>query len=237
MKILRLIVILALVIGNKLTVQAQSATSLPLPSIDNEPDRRTVVKFAPLSLFDPDNTVQFGVERLFDQHNAAHIEVGYGWQGMNLWRNSQNDQYGNREIWRGRVEWRYYLKKTNQPQGQYVAIEGFYKQIDAQETGTIGIGCTSGPCQYYQVVSSPIHKYVWGGHIKFGRQFALTTNKRLLADVYLGLGFRRRNVDRYQPPADSYFYRSAGYFMFDTFSSTPYALLSVAYGAKLGYSF
>ncbi|WP_420150611.1 hypothetical protein [Spirosoma sp.] len=237
MKLLGSIGFVGLLLGNVLTAQAQSAPSLPLSSaLEDEKVRRTVVKFAPLSLIDPDNTVQFGIERLFGQHHGVHLEFGYGWEGMNLWRNSQSTRYTDREVWRGRVEWRYYLNKTNQPRGRYIAVEGLYKQIDAQETGTVGVGCTSGPCQYYQFISAPIHKYVWGGHIKFGRQFALAPDSRWLADVYLGLGVRWRNIDRLQSPDGSYFYGYArGWF--DTFGPTPYAILSVSYGAKIGYSF
>jgi len=65
----------------------------------------------------------------------------------------------------------------------------------------------------------------------------LAPNNRLLADVYLGLGFRRRIIDRIQQPADSYYYYSAGYKLFDAFSPNPYAIISVSYGAKIGYSF
>lgn len=222
-------------------VRAQGIQPLPSPNIDTEPARKWAVKFAPLSLFDPDNTIQFGIERLFGQHNAVQLEGGYGFQGMNLWQNSQNERYTHKEVWRSRVEWRYYFTKTDQPTGRYIAVEGFYKQVNVRESGTIGVGCATGPCQYYQLFTAPLQKYVWGGHVKFGRQFPLIpNNNRLLADVYLGLGFRVRRIDRFQQPDNQYnqyYYRPAGFTLFDSFSATPYTLISVAYGAKIGYSF
>lgn len=221
-------------------VQAQVIQPFPSTDIDRLPDRKWVVKFALLSLFDPDNTIQFGIERLLNQHNAVHLELGYGFQGMNLWRNSQNERYSNKEVWRGRLEWRYYLNKTYEPMGRYIAVEGFYKQVNVRESGTVGVGCTSGPCQYYQIFTSPLQKYVLGGHIKYGRQFPLIANNdRLLADVYMGLGFRNRRIDRFEQPqqGSSYYYRPAGYELFNAFSPTPYTLISIAYGAKIGYSF
>lgn len=238
MKTLRLIGLLILLSGKGLSVQAQSATSLPLPSLDDEQSQRWVVKFAPLSLLDPDNTIQFGIERLVGQRHGIQLELGYGWEALNAWRSTQNTRYSDREIWRGRAEWRYYLHKTNRPIGQYVALDGFYKQVNVREQGTIGVGCTTGPCQYYQLVSSPLQKYVWGGHIKFGRQFTFSPdNPRLLIDLYIGLGVRWRSISRISQQPDSYYYYSSGYDLFNSFSDTPYALISVAYGLKVGYSF
>lgn len=212
----------------------------PFPQIEphTEPSRQWVVKFAALSLFDPDNTIQFGVERLFGQHNAVQLELGYGFQGMNLWQYTQNERYSNREVWRSRLEWRYYFTPTQEPRGRYIAIEGFYKQVNVRENGTVGVGCYAGPCQYYQQFSAPLEKYVWGGHIKYGRQFRLVPeNNRLLADIYLGLGFRRRTIDRFQRPDTSYYYGPGSYNLFDSFATTPYTLISIAYGAKIGYAF
>jgi hypothetical protein len=221
-----------------LGVRAQSIQPLPNPEILNDPARRWVVKFAPLSLFDPDNTIQFGIERLFGQHNAVQFEGGYGFQGMNLWQSSQNTRYSHKEVWRSRVEWRYYLNKTDRPIGRYIAVEGFYKQVNVRESGTLGVGCTTGPCQYYQLFTTPLQKFVWGGHVKYGRQFPLIRdNNRLLADIYLGLGFRVRQIERFQEPNNQFYYGPGNFTLFDAFSPTPYALISVAYGAKIGYTF
>lgn len=237
----RLFLVICLLWVGLLRVWGQGLQPFPNVEPDTEPVRKWVVKFAPLSLFDPDNTIQFGVERLFGQHNAVHFEGGYGVQSLNIWRNTQNQRYTDKEVWRSRVEWRYYFAKTDQPRGRYIAVEGFYKQVNVRESGTIGVGCTTGPCQYYQIFTAPLEKYVWGGHIKYGRQFPLfPDNNRLLADVYLGLGFRGRQIARFQPPDNQYnqfYYPAGGYSLFDAFSPTPYVLISVAYGAKIGYSF
>lgn len=238
MKPFCLVWLLALLFGRAPALRAQRIEPDPLYSTHAQPTRPWVVKFAPLSLFDIDNTIQFGLERLVGQHSAVQLELGYGGQGMNLWQSSQNERYSAREIWRGRVEWRYYLDKTNEPRGRYVALEGVYKQVNVRESGTVGVGCKGGPCQYYQLFSSPLQKYVWGGHVKFGSQMTpIRDNNRLLLDVYLGLGFRRRMIERFQPDGDTFYYRSAGLTLFDSFSLTPYTLISVSYGAKIGYSF
>lgn len=199
-------------------------------------DRNWVVKFAPLSLLDPDNTVQFGAERLLGQQHAVQAEFGYGPQGMNLWQNTQNKRYSSREVWRGRAEYRYYMNQNEGVIGSYVAVEGFYKQVNARESGTIGVGCGTGACQYYRVFTAPVSKYVWGGHIKIGRQFSISPNDRLLIDFYTGLGIRRSRVERFGRPTGVYYYGSAGYNLFDAFSPQTYAVVSMAYGFKIGYS-
>lgn len=226
-----------LLLLSTLTGQAQSLTpnpdSLGYPS---DRPRRWVVKFAPLSLFDPDNTIQVGAERLLSRQHTVQAEFGYGWQGLNLWQNSRSTRYRDREVWRGRVEYRYYFNRTGAPIGRYVAAEGFFKQVNARESGTAGIGCETGLCQYYRLFDEPVRKYVWGGHVKIGRQFALTPDDRLLMDFYAGLGFRRSRVERFALPTSQYYYESAGYTLFDAFSPRQYAVVSVAYGIKIGYS-
>ena len=197
-----------------------------------------VVKFAPLALIDPDNAVEFGIERRLGNQQSAQVELGYGWQGMNLWQNSQNQRYTDKEVWRGRAEWRHYFDSRRQLRGNYIAIEGFYKQVNVRESGTVGVGCDGGPCQYYQIYSSPTEKYVWGGHVKFGNQSPLSFyNRHWLIDWYVGLGIRRRTVERFGRPDGLNYYASGGYSLFDSFSSATYVLPSMTLGVKVGYAF
>ncbi len=237
MKNIRLLWLLAWLLGGKSVAQSQIGKLLPLPlsTIDAEQSQRWVVKFAPLSLFDPNNTIQFGIERLVGQHQSIQAEFGYGWLGMNLWRTTQDSRYSDNEIWRGRAEWRYYWHGG--PLGSYIALEGLYKQVNARENGTIGLGCDTGPCQYYQLYSAPISKKVWAGHVKFGRQFRLLPNSnRLLADFYGGLGVRWSSLEQIPIPQNGFFYyKPSG--LFNLFSTTPYAAISISYGVKIGFSF
>ena len=234
MSLRRLIFVFTLL--GSLTTQAQTLTTNPDQSTHNEPDRNWVVKVAPLSLLDPDNTIQIGVERLLGRQHAVQAEFGYGWQAINLWQNSQNTRYSGREVWRGRVEYRYYFNRANEPIGPYVAVEGFYKQVNARESGTTGVGCETGQCQYYQLFTALVSKHVWGGHVKIGRQFSLSPDNRLLLDFYTGLGYRRSNVERVGRPSGVYYYGSSGYNLFDAFTPQPYPVISVAWGFKVGYS-
>jgi hypothetical protein len=235
MKIRRLLGAVALFVAYSLTTHAQPITPMPLPAIDAYRNPQWVVKFAPLSLLDPSNTIQFGLERMIGEHQSIQIEVGYGWQGMNLWQSSQSSRYSDTENWRGRAEWRYYWRGG--PIGSYIAVEGLYKQVTAQENGTIGIGCDTGPCQYYQLFSSPISKHVWGGHLKFGRQLALSSNNRLVADFYGGLGIRGNTIERTPRPVGFYYFQPRGFTLFDPFSTTSKTLISISYGLKVGYAF
>ena len=235
----RLLLLITLLGSLYTSVQAQVLTPAdngPYPLRYAERDPKWVIKLAPLALFDPDNTIQLGVERLLGQQHAVQVEFGYGWQGINLWQNSQNRRYSDREVWRGRAEYRYYFNRDATPVGPYVAAEGFYKRVNARESGTTGIGCETGLCQYYRMFTLPVSKDVWGGHVKIGRQFSISPDDRLLIDFYTGLGIRKSNVERFGRPSGVYYYGSAGYSLFDAFSPQTYAVLSVAYGFKIGYS-
>ena len=236
MTFLRSLRLLMLFFGIVSLGHAQSSQPMPVSTTGIDDAKRWVVKFAPLSLLDPNNSIAFGIERLLGQHQSIQLELGYGWQGMNLWDVTDRGQYSNLKIWRGRAEWRYYWRGG--PIGSYMAVEGFYRQANATETGTFGLGCETGQCQYYQLYSLTIAKYVWGGHIKFGRQFAISTNKRLVGDFYGGLGFRGNTVDHFNRPSGSLDYHSAGGFLsIDPFTSSSNVFISVAYCIKIGYSF
>lgn len=235
MKTFRQLWLFVWLMGQGLVAYAQIEKPLPLSTIDTEQSQRWVVKFAALSLIDPSNTIQFGVERMVGKHQSIQAEFGYGWQGMNLWDVSQRARYTDIKTWRGRAEWRYYWHGG--PIGSYVALEGLFKQTDAFEHGTVGVGCESGPCQYYQMYSAPISKRIWAGHVKFGRQFSLSPNNRLVADFYGGIGVRWASLDNSTVPEGLPFYGSYGINFLNVFSIPNQSTPSISYGIKLGYSF
>ncbi|WP_421830544.1 hypothetical protein [Larkinella sp.] len=185
------------------------AQSLLLPDtltpVLNHPPR-WVVKFAPLALFDLDNTVQFGAERLFGGRHTVQAEFGYGWKAINLYPDRRDD-FENFEVWRGRAEWRRYSGRyrsyrrphfATPPIGRYFAIETFFKQRTVLENTSVGRECVDGTCAYFERGTFPMYRTVWGVHGKFGRQYVLTMpgDNRLLLDFFVGLGFR--NVSPYR---------------------------------------
>ena len=230
------------------TVQIQSLTHPP----------RWVVSLAPLALFDPENTVQLGLERLLAGRHAVLGEFGYGPAALNLWR-TYNSNNGVRETWRGRAEWRIYTRRirshsrwqpgrvgrtvTRKPLGNYVALDLFYKQVNARESGSVGRACEDGSCQYFQRFQSRVVKYVGGAHLKVGRQMNLyipDDNSRLVMDMYVGAGIRRRLVEYYDLPepedGGSYFFSDGSGPFDDILSDTPLRM-SVAAGLRIGYVF
>ncbi|WP_080055947.1 hypothetical protein [Spirosoma aerolatum] len=202
-----------------------------------------VVKFAPLSLLDPSGTVQFALERTIGHQQSLQFEAGYGSQRTNIWQQPDNNhytRYSQYEVWRGRAEWRYYWRRFQAPIGSYLALEGLYKQENAFENGTVGVGVNeqTGQYQYYQLYSLPLSKHVWAFTVKVGRQFPLPFNNRFVADFYGGLGIRHRTITRPDRPEGYLFYSSSGS-LIDPFStaSSPYSFLNVSYGVKVGYTF
>ncbi|GAA4454288.1 hypothetical protein GCM10023189_20540 [Nibrella saemangeumensis] len=216
------------------------------PIMDNPP--RWVIKFSPQHLFDPDNTVQFGLERILSHRQSVQGEFGYGSGVMNLYRNSESSQYLLPEYWRGRAEWRFYTNRyrTNRnfnvnvrspaPLGNYLAVELFYKQANAFERFSAGRECVGGQCAYFEQLETAVMKYVWGSHFKVGRQFvAGTENNRLVLDMYLGVGIRFKAISRSPIPAEDQVFRMRNYFLYDPFYPGSLVLPSLTAGLKIGY--
>lgn len=215
---------------------------------------RWVVSFNPLALFDPENTVQVGLERLLAGRHSVRGEFGYGPPGLNIWPLRLNNQ--DRETWRGRAEWRLYTRRSRlynrwqphrtvieKPLGNYLAVDLYYKQTNANQSGNVGRACDDGSCQYFQRFQSRIVKYVGATHLKIGRQGNLyipDENGRIIIDVYIGLGLRRRWVENYGLPepedGGSYTFDNRNGVFDDLLFDRP-VRLSVTTGFQFGYVF
>ncbi len=171
---------------------------------------RAVLKFAPLSLLlDQDATVQAGLEYQVAPRRSVQVELGYGWKGLSL-SEADIERYERAEVWRGRVETRFYTGRyrTNRrknlavrsdfPLGNYWAVEGFYKQINVVKRANVYSAEASSSTESYVLIGSrqvPISRYVLGAHLKIGRQFTVyDPDKRRFArtlfDIYAGAGVR-----------------------------------------------
>lgn len=194
-----------------------------------------IVKFAPLSLLDPHNTLQFGFEYPLKGRWTLQAEAGYGNRYFNLYyySNDQDDLY-NRETWRVRVEGRYYLSRRRAaPWGWYFAPEVLYKRINFIEQGSIGRECEDGVCAYFERTRYKILKDVVGYHVKFGAQYLL--GKRITLDFYQGVGFRNIYVKSPSFRENDSNRSDVLFFTLNPESPGRYRLLSMSLGLKVGY--
>jgi hypothetical protein len=170
---------------------------------------RVIIKFAPLSLLDQDATVQGGLEYRTGIRTSVQGEFGYGRKNLSLVDSDLND-FVSAEVWRGRAEVRFYTGRyrTNRrkdiairsafPLGNYWAIEGLYKQINVVDQANVYSAEASSATGGYVLIGSqriPISRYVFGAHLKVGRQFAFydpyrRVFSRTLLDIYIGAGIR-----------------------------------------------
>jgi hypothetical protein len=154
---------------------AQTPADTLIPSMASRPpSARWVLKFAPLSLFDVNNTLQFGLEHLQKRGRGAwQVEAGYG-QGQFAFltfQQRESERQRTMETWRARAEYRLYTKRQQRwaapeyrrPHGTYLAFDVFFKQVNHRETGTVGRDCDDGPCNYYQNYQTPVLSYTAGG--------------------------------------------------------------------------
>ncbi|SOD80728.1 hypothetical protein [Spirosoma fluviale] len=163
---------------------------------------RMILKLAPLSLLlDPDATVQVGLEVRISQRNAVQGEIGFGHKGLAITSDDKKN-FTDWSIWRVRSEWRHYTGryrtsnrkniriKSSFPLGNYLAIEGFAKQINATKNVVL-----YDPDPNFPNNQEIINRFVWGSHVKWGRQIAIPSDapqhlSRVLLDLYVGVGFR-----------------------------------------------
>ena len=188
-----------------LTLVSVSAFAQDSTIIYREP--HVILKLAPLSLLiDPDATLQGGLEVRTGLRSSVQAEVGFGHKGLSV-TSDEKKNFANWSIWRVRSEWRHYTNryrtnnqknvhiKSSFPLGNYVAIEGFAKQIN----GTKNIS-ESNVNEVLITTPQTIHRFVWGSHVKWGRQIAIpgesiTSLSRILLDFYIGIGIRYGTTD------------------------------------------
>lgn len=196
-----------------------------------------ILKMAPLSLFDLDNTVQAGLEvPLKNPAWTVHQELGYGHSVFNLWF-YERGEHPNRETWRSRSQLRYYFRKRNQ-KSAYVAAEYLFKKNSEQKFESVGYECTgvqfNQQCAYFKNQKTHLGRFVNAFHLKFGGQIVI--GERWLLDMNVGLGIRALNVrylDKYPKPVLG---RDFQFFDFRTdvpgrYQPTP----SFSLGVQLGY--
>lgn len=175
-----------------LSVQLLLAQQMP-DTLSGLTNRRPhyIIKWAPLSVIELDNTVQFGLEYLLPGPWSVQQELGYGWFNLNNNADIDGDPYKNREVWRSRTEFRVYLdhnKDVAKPRGGYFALEFLYKRVNFEREASIGRECADGQCEYFELLDYKILKDVFGYHAKFGGQFIV--ENRLAIDIYSGIGWR-----------------------------------------------
>jgi hypothetical protein len=191
---------------------------------------KLIVKWAFLSLIDPDRTVQFGAEYFLTSRLSLQTELGYG---KFLGYNGSNAE--PRRIWRSRNEIRLYLSDYQYADFiGYLALEGFYKQVYTYKNETVARGCQGLNCNYYEIVRYAYQKDVWGINLKGGGQVFL--GKRVLLDMYLGVGLREIAVKTPDKPseADNGWLSEDGVLDF-SYDQGYYHSASLVIGVKLGY--
>jgi len=214
---------------------------------DSLQKKHLILKIAPLTLFDIDNTFQLATEHSLSKNNRWTLseELGYGQGKANIW--GETNTYGPyREHYRAKLEARKYGKKISDMTGTYVAYELFYKQVNDHLNRSIGRECESGPCNYYENLDYPVSKYVVGTTIKIGYQARFRDedkkNTKFVFDFYVGLGIRKvmidHKVDLTLDNSSGAFYGNNFSFGFGSFGykDRTYNVPHVAFGIRLGYT-
>ncbi len=149
---------------------------------------QVVLKFAPLAMFDLDNTYSVAVEIPFSNPKfSVQQEIGYGHAATNIWY--LYDDYKPRKYnIRAKSQFRYYYFEGRMVRG-YLAGEYFFKRALKTEKEWIGQDCNlNGACNFLKQQDIKYAKVVHAFHPKLGWQFYF--GSRFSLDVYTGFGFR-----------------------------------------------
>ncbi|HEV7350040.1 DUF3575 domain-containing protein [Telluribacter sp.] len=191
----RIVFFLLVALAGSISVIAQDMyqyTPTRAPQYPDSLNRQPILKFAPLALFDPDNTLQVGIEiPLPDPRFSVQQEAGYGHSAFNVYP-FQREEYPNRETWRFRTQLRMYYRMNESGAG-YFAAEYLFKKNSIQQLKSVGMDCASpGQCAYFQTRNVSLGRFVNAFHLKAGWQYYLAPRMNL--DVYFGLGMRNLTV-------------------------------------------
>ncbi len=247
----KLIITLALCLPALVTLaQEFSPDTVRLLAASRKPV--VVMKLAPLTLFELQNTFELGAEVRLHDRMSIQGQAGYAPDWL-IWKSSDQsgNQYTNRENWRGRLETRWYVNRRNRagqlskggyfPLGGYIAVDALYKQLNAQNTLTIGHECTFG-CAYYEKTVEPITRYIGGLGVKFGAQTVIGRSRSAgipswLLDIYLGFGVRRGWTEqRALEPDERRFSNRGGFLSIDPFQAANQLTPNLLMGIKIGYA-
>ncbi len=213
--------------------------------------RNFILKTTPSYIFDFDNTFTLGAERFYANNKSIQAEFGYGNSNQNLlvgitngFYYGENDEYRNFNNYRIKLEHKRYFLNSNSTQieGSYFGFEVFSKIITKKSDIPVGRNVINNRPEYYENLPVNYKKFVIGSHLKLGHQFYIFDDnvKRksaLLADIYVGLGFRRiQNTISYDSKRENDFEPNN----FETFGSVLTGpgknyIVSATLGFKLGY--
>ncbi len=185
-----------------------------------------IVKFSPLSLLDGTSSIQFALEHQLGKHTALQHEAGFILP-VNNFDTGIHSKYGVRL----RNEFRLYLTPgSNQLRGLYIAPELLFMYYRGYRNEVFGRECdgTNG-CAYFEYMDHLSQKQVYGLHQKIGLQEVIF--KRVVVDIYAGLGFRHVRVREYDRPE---FTNWRGFIDFRKQHGN-HTLPSLSLGFKVGY--
>lgn len=150
--------------------------------------KQVTLKFAPLAMFDIDNTYAFAVEvPLSNPKFSLQQELGYGHAATNLWYSLDNYKPRKYTI-RLKAQFRYYYFERSIVRG-YLGVEYFYKRTQSKEKRWVGQDCQSfGACSFSMEDNVSFVKQVHAIHPKVGWQFYF--GPRFSLDLYTGFGAR-----------------------------------------------
>lgn len=190
-----------------------------------------IVKFSPLTLFDIDNTVQFGVEIPLGHKNVTlQQDLGYGRSSFSIWYSGYSNR-PDKEIFKSRTQLRYYYFGRKWARG-YVGPELMFKKVVYRENRFVGMECVNGVCGYFENKDIKAARFVGAAHVKAGWQFYFSN--RMSLDVFTGFGLRQYRVRSLSDGVEDFNFSSSRYIWENSSPGSTETFPSLAMGFNIG---
>lgn len=151
-----------------------------------ESQSHVLVKWSPLSMWDIDNTIMFGLEVPLGKQISIQQDIGWGSSKFNVWYYDWSER-PDKITYKSRTQFKYYF--VQKPRWRsYIAGEFMYKKVIYEDNQWVGVGCEDGNCEYYTNKNIKQGRFVSAMHSKIGWQFYFSN--RTTIDVFTGVGLR-----------------------------------------------
>lgn len=220
---------LVLLVVDVLPLQAQDSLHSAMTDEHYYDDARLLIKTNPLTLLEPDASVELSVEfkpklSYGLQFTGAYVFGPEGiWQGVQIF-----DMNGFKTRFQGRL----YIPNNE----LYIAGDVMYKQVWFSRNGVVGYNCEDFICDYYRDHEYRVNRRVFAYHVLFGGQTTIDTNSRIYVDGYVGIGWRNARVQISEVPEGAEVWNERqGWFAWtrDQDLNVPSMMLGVKFGYRI----
>lgn len=181
------------------------------------------------TLWQPEGGPGLGAEYRFNLHWAVGLDATALLYSMPDTYNEHSPHRGFRVL----PQVKYYFPGRKHSYRGYVSLQGMYKEVNYLMEEQIGREWNGNDYNYYESVEFKERKSVWAGSVNAGFQTLIGKQRRIMFEMFIGIGVRHKGFKQFGKPAQEVTFISIGerFFDFDQDGDYPH----IPMGLKIGY--